>query len=173
MNSDCTVKIDDGFINLRVGAIIPKNGKMLMAEDGVHDYYYSIGGRIKFGENAEEAVIREIYEETGVKMEIDRLGYIHENYFLGDCDINRGKLIYEISFYFYMKVPEDFEPIQQNSSKSCDKLVWTELDDSVKFYPEFFRDALSSPSYAIRHIVSDNRIKNYKDEYKILGFHGF
>ena len=106
-------------------------------------------------------------------MKVDRLGFICEAYFYGTVGSDKERLIYEPAFYFYMKVPEDFEPIQQNSSKSCDKLVWTELDDSVKFYPEFFRDALSSPSYAIRHIVSDNRIKNYKDEYKILGFHGF
>ena len=30
MASDCTVEIDDGYINLRVGAIIMKNGKFLM-----------------------------------------------------------------------------------------------------------------------------------------------
>lgn len=33
------------------------------------EYLYSVGGRIKFGETAEEAVIREVYEETGVHME--------------------------------------------------------------------------------------------------------
>ena len=30
MASDCTVAIDNGYINLRVGAIIQKNGKFLM-----------------------------------------------------------------------------------------------------------------------------------------------
>ena len=58
----------------------------------------SDNGRIKFGETAEEVVVREVFEETGMKMEIDRLGFVHENYFYGDTATNMGKLIYEISF---------------------------------------------------------------------------
>lgn len=44
---------------------------------------YSVGGHIQFGETAEEAVAREVFEETGVKLEIDHLGFIHENFFYG------------------------------------------------------------------------------------------
>ena len=57
------------------------------------------GGHIEDGESWEEAAKREVFEETGVKMEIDRLGFVHENYFYGDAPSNLGKLIYEISFY--------------------------------------------------------------------------
>ena len=53
MASDCTVKIDEGFINLRVGAIIMKGNKFLMAGNEKSNYLYSVGGRIKFGETAE------------------------------------------------------------------------------------------------------------------------
>lgn len=73
------------------------------------DYLYSVAGRLKFGETAEEAVTREVLEETGVCMGIDRLGLIHKNYFIGDSPAKMGKLIYEISFFFYMKVPEGLE----------------------------------------------------------------
>ena len=72
---------------------------------------YSVGGRIKFGETAEEAVVREVWEETGVKMKVDRLGFVQENYFYGDSPSNLGKIIYEISFYFYMKMPDAFAPV--------------------------------------------------------------
>ena len=112
MNKDMTVPCEDGLINIRVGAIIMKNGKLLMVGNDIRsDYLYSVGGRIKFGETSEEAIVREVYEETGVKLEIDRLGFIHENYFYGDADSNLRKLIYEISYFYYMKVPEDFEPV--------------------------------------------------------------
>lgn len=67
MNHDMTVPCEEGLINLRVGAIIMKNGKILMVGNDSADYLYSVGGRIKFGETSEEAVIREVYEETGVK----------------------------------------------------------------------------------------------------------
>ena len=98
MDNDMTVPCADGIINIRVGAIIMKNGKLLMVGNERSDYLYSVGGRIKFGETAEEAIVREILEETGVRLEIDRLAFVHENYFYGDAPANMGKLIYEISF---------------------------------------------------------------------------
>ena len=72
MSKDMTVPCEDGLINLRVGAIIMKNGKILMVGNDRAPYLYSVGGRIKFGETSEEAVVREVFEETGVKMEVDR-----------------------------------------------------------------------------------------------------
>ena len=49
MNSDMTVPCDQGFINIRVGAIILKDGKFLMVGNERSDYLYSVGGRVKFG----------------------------------------------------------------------------------------------------------------------------
>ena len=93
MGSDCTVRIDDGFINIRVGAIIMRDKEFLMVGNDRQDYLYSVGGRVKFGETAEEAVKREVFEETGVRMEVDRLGFIHENFFYGDYEKKKDRLI--------------------------------------------------------------------------------
>ena len=138
------VACDDGILNIRVGAIIMKDGKILMVGNERANYLYSVGGRIKFGETAEEATLREVFEETGVKMEIDRLGFVHENYFYGDAPTNFGKLIYEISFYFYMKVPSDFAPISESFTEDnvVEHLKWVSLNDDIKMYPEFFRTEL-------------------------------
>ena len=160
MSMDMTVPCDNGLINIRVGAIILKDGKFLMVGNNIRpEYLYSVGGRIKFGETAEEAVIREVYEETGVRMEVDRLGFINENYFYGDAESNLGKLIYEISFFFYMKVPDDFEP-ECNSFTEDDHeefLKWIAPDDQVKFYPEFFRTELLHPVNVVKHFLTDER----------------
>lgn len=60
MSKDMTVQCDNGLINIRVGAIILKDGKFLMVGNHIRpEYLYSVGGRIKFGETAEEAVIRD------------------------------------------------------------------------------------------------------------------
>ena len=64
------VSCDDGVLNIRVGAIIIKDGKVLMVGNERADYLYSVGGRIKFGETAEEAIVREVLEETGVHIQI-------------------------------------------------------------------------------------------------------
>ena len=155
-SKDMTVPCDDGFINIRVGAIIMKDGRFLMVGNERADYLYSVGGRLKFGETAEEAVVREVYEETGIRLEIDRLGFIHENYFYGDSPAKNGKLIYEISFFFYMKVPEDFEPVSSDFTEDNSKehLIWVSPDTTLTIYPEFFRSELSHPENSVKHIVT-------------------
>lgn len=160
MNRDMSVPCEEGILNIRVGAIILRDGKFLMVgNNGRPEYLYSVGGRIKFGETAEEAVKREVLEETGYELEIDRLGFVHENYFYGDAPTNFGKLIYEISFFFYMKVPDDFEP-ECNSSTEDDSdefLRWVTPDEPVKYFPEFFRHELKNPTDSVKHFVTDGR----------------
>ena len=160
MNRDMSVPCEEGMLNIRVGAIILRDGKFLMVgNNGRPEYLYSVGGRIKFGETAEEAVKREVLEETGYELEIDRLGFVHENYFYGDAPTNFGKLIYEISFFFYMKVPDDFEP-ECNSSTEDDSdefLRWITPDEPVKYFPEFFRHELKNPTDSVKHFVTDGR----------------
>ena len=159
MNKDMCVTCDDGILNIRVGAIIMKDGKILMVGNERANYLYSVGGRIKFGETAEEAVVREVFEETGVKMEIDRLGFVHENYFYGDAPSNLGKLIYEISLFFYMKVPSDFAPISESFTEDNSKehLKWVSLDEDIKMYPEFFRTELKNQVDTVKHFIKDER----------------
>ena len=153
------VACDDGILNIRVGAIIMKDGKILMVGNERANYLYSVGGRIKFGETAEEAIVREVFEETGVKMEIDRLSFVHENYFYGDAPSNLGKLIYEISFFFYMKVPSDFAPISESFTEDNSKehLKWVSLDEDIKMYPEFFRTELKNQADTVKHFIKDER----------------
>ena len=159
MGSDMTVACDNGLINIRVGAIIMKDGKILMVGNDRSDYLYSVGGRIQFGETAEEAVIREVLEETGVEMEIDRLGFVHENYFYGDAPTNLGKLIYEMSFFFYMKVPDGFAPISESftEDESKEHLRWVSVNEGITMYPEFFRTELEHPESTVKHFVTDER----------------
>ena len=156
---DMTVRCGDGFISLRVGAVIMKEGRFLMVRNDVQDYFYSVGGRIRFGETAEEAVIREVFEETGVRMEVDRLGFVHENYFIGDSRSNLGKLVYETAYYFYMKVPESFEPVCRSVSGDGaeEYLQWIRTDEPRTIFPDFFRTELQHPSPHVKVFLDDGR----------------
>ena len=159
MGKDMTVPCGDGLINLRVGAIILKDGKFLMVGNDREDYLYSVGGRIQFGETSEEAVVREVEEETGVRMEVDRLGFVSEVYFYGDAPTNFGKTIYEVSFYYYMKVPEDFSPVSEDfmEGESEEHLRWVSADDEIRMFPTFFKTELTHPEYEVKHFVRDDR----------------
>ena len=116
-------------------------------------------GGVDDGEDVLTALRREVYEETSVKLEIDRLGYVHENYFICDSPEKLGKLIYEICFYYFMKVPEEFSLIQHTFKDGGDEeyLQWISMDTEKKIYPEFLKEELSHPSKEIKHIVTDER----------------
>ena len=160
MNSDITVRVDDSVINLRVGAVIIKENKVLMVKNPRDDYYYSVGGRIKMGETSEQAVIREVFEELGVQLPIDRLGFISENYFYGDMGDNTGREIYEICFYYYMKTPSDFEPHGESvtSDGLAETFEWIPFDTDKTVYPVFFKTELYEPCETVKHITADERI---------------
>ena len=92
-------------------------------------------------------------------MEVDRLVFVHKNYFYGDAESNLGKLIYEISFFFYMKVPEGFEPRRESleAEGRGEYLEWVSPDTKKTIYPFFFRTELDKPCTGARHILTDER----------------
>lgn len=153
---DTTFKTPEGTFNYRVGAIILDGTKALMAYDSRHKQYYSVGGRVHFGESSEQAVLREVYEETGVRAEIDRLGFVHETFFEID-----GMPFHELAFFYYIK-PFDYGKIDFEAVK-CDgeseKILWVDLKDEAffegkMFFPEFFKTELLSDSREIKHIIT-------------------
>ena len=81
---DCTFNTPEGKFNLRVGAVITDGNRVLVNTDSRVDFYTVIGGRVKLGETAEAAILREIREETGVSAETDRLYSISEKFFRFD-----------------------------------------------------------------------------------------
>lgn len=158
MNDDICARLNEGVVNIRVGAIIMKDGKVLMVKNEKEGWYYSVGGRIKFGEFAKDAVVREAYEETGYELEVDRLGFVHEIYFYGTMKDDVKRTIYEQSFYFYMKVPEDFEPLYDKADLAgSEHLEWVDLDTEEQIYPEFFRKELKEPKRETTYIYTDER----------------
>ena len=159
MPIDMTVPCGGGLINLRVGAVILRDGKFLMAGNDRDAYLYSVGGRIRFGETAEEAVVREVAEETGYRLSVDRLGFVHENYFVMDVPPHAGRLVYEVSFYFYMNAPEDFAPVCGSTTGDGlrERLEWVGPDEPRTIYPDFFRTELARPGHGVKHFVTDER----------------
>jgi len=63
-------------ITLTVDAIIPYQGKIVVIRrrnEPFKGYYALPGGIVEYGETVEEAVLREVKEETGLDVEIHKL----------------------------------------------------------------------------------------------------
>lgn len=89
---DCCFTHEENWFRYRVGATILEENSVLVATNDACDFYYSIGGGVHLDESAEEAVRREVLEEIGLPYEIDRLAFVHENFFEGGRKYRRAAL---------------------------------------------------------------------------------
>jgi len=150
--------IDDGelWFRLRGTAIIIENGHVLMARNQHSPYYYSVGGAVGQNETTEEAVMREVLEETGFAYEVDRLAFVHENFFLGDWV--DGRKCHEIAFYYLMKPRGSMEINCQSYGMDGGKeeMVWLPLDQLADkhLYPSFFKTHLQAIPEGVTHIIT-------------------
>jgi len=155
--TDITLKVDNGYFNYRVGAIILDHGCLLMVKNDVEPYYYSVGGRVKFGETADDAVLRETWEETHLRFEIDRLAFVHENFFLSG--LRDSKPCHEISLFFLMKPRADLHNMRCDSAGGdgqAESLHWLPISElaSYPLFPEFFKTELACLKDGVGHFVT-------------------
>ncbi len=135
---------DKQLFRLRAAALIIRDNKLLMAWNKKDDHYYSIGGAVRLGESLEAAVIREVCEECGIEMNIDRLLAVHQNFFQG----LKGYDWHEISFYYLMDSDsvEDWSRLGIHKSLNMygveEGVAWLAIDkyEEAKAYPLFFKD---------------------------------
>lgn len=161
MNYDCGFTKENRWFRYRAAAIIVENDCALFACNETDDYFYSIGGGVHHGETAEDAVLREVFEETGVHYEIDRLAVIHENFFDENGGSLKGMNCHELSFYFLMK-PRGTQELHSNSMTQGvkEEMRWIPLKDldQYKAFPTFLKEYLSKEHTGIEHIVTDERV---------------
>lgn len=157
--NDILFEKDGICFSYRVGAVIIHDNSVLMVKNENNPYYYSVGGGVKFGETSEDAVLREIYEETNISLEIDRLAFIHENFCKADFMDNIP--FQELRLFYLMKISGEIKNIRCNSSGmdgSCESLHWLPIDrlSDYHLYPEFYKTELCCISHEVKHFVTKN-----------------
>ncbi len=161
MEHNCAIINDKKAFRYRAAAIIVEEGCVLLARNDEDDYYYSVGGAVHMGETSEEAVKREVFEETGLNYEVDYLAVIHENFFIGSSGL-KGVDFHELTFYYIMKPmgKRNFTSQSTTESGAKETMHWVPIDelDKCKAYPTFMKEFLSSEHDGVEHIITEERI---------------
>jgi len=147
---DIAFKTGTGKFNYRVCAMMIHDGKILAMHDERSPYYYLPGGRVKLGETAEEAVVREVQEELAMTPKIARPLWLNQAFFTEDVDhLN----YHELCIYFLMDITDtdllergnSFVSIEGQHTHTFEWLEFGRLKDEY-FYPLFLKkDIFSLP----------------------------
>ena len=129
--------------NYRVCAMIISGNKILAMHDERSPYYFLPGGRVKIGETAEDAVIREVQEELGIVPKITRALWLNQAFFKEDVD---NLNYHELCIYFLMDITDTAlllrgEKFTTNEGDRTHTFEWLEFDKlkNEYFYPSFLK----------------------------------
>lgn len=124
----------------RVGGIAVHDGRLLVEQDVRHGFCFVPGGRVEYGENAVEALARELREELGEEATIGRLVLVADNLFEID-----GDWFQEASLYFLVEFVPDSSVFERDGAfeggESGTVFQWIPLDEleQANLLPPFLR----------------------------------
>ena len=143
---DFRTKVGNTVFGVRATALIVEEGKLLVVED--EDGFYTIGGAIQVNESTEDALVREVREELGVKAQAGQLAFVVENCFEQD-----GVSYHNIEFHYLVDLLED-APLTMQEDEKRQPCEWIDLDQlkGINLVPAFLKTALPDWDGQLRHI---------------------
>ena len=150
MSSDWHFEADNTVCSFRAVGILIDKGMVLVQSD--NGEYALPGGHVKIGETAEETLVREFFEETGLKIRCKRMIWCDESFFKWD-----GKDAHGVAFYFLVETSDtiihsDFTSLKDNCNIRLD---WVKLDEviNLNIFPYFIRDKITDIGEGIEHFI--------------------
>jgi 8-oxo-dGTP pyrophosphatase MutT (NUDIX family) len=148
--SDISFRGLAGTFNLRVAAAIFRDDQILLCTVDSLDYWFLPGGRVRFGEPSEVALVRELAEELGHELTPGPLALVVENIF------RTRSLEHEIGLYYRLSWPAELAPDKLDGGiESGHRFRWVPLRElgSVDFQPAGLIRVLPELTGTLRHVV--------------------
>jgi len=145
--NDIYMNTASGDFKLRAAALIINDGKLLLVNHRDYPGYFTIGGKVAYGETTLETVEREAYEETGIRFVAERLVFVNERIFDGH---------HEIVFFYLMSGDVDKLIDGAHTEKPEERMHWIAMDEleSYDVNPPFLKHELKTIPETVKHIVS-------------------
>lgn len=101
---DVKINCEEGKFKFRVCGILKVEDRYLTVKIQDNDFYCLPGGHVELGEDTDSAVLREMREELGYEVKINKLVSIIQNFF----KTKEGKVFHELGYYYIV------EPVNVN-----------------------------------------------------------
>jgi ADP-ribose pyrophosphatase YjhB (NUDIX family) len=160
------MKWDKGDFGFRAGGIIQRDDRVLLCRVGDADWWFPPGGGVHLQETSHQALKREFLEETGFDVEVQRLVFIIENFF-----VHENVRYHTIEFIFIVSPieqigkwtqeefigREEYEEELQSRSLVFKWFDKSELDQ-INLLPSILRDTLKDiPEHPVHIINHDDQ----------------
>lgn len=143
---DLAFKTVQGYFKYRVSAVIIHQNKLLVMHDDLAPSYYLPGGKVKWNETAEEAIVREVKEELQVESDIIRPLWLNQSFF--DDKVHQDR-VHELCFYFLMDISKTElllkgEKFTLSEEGQLNEFQWVSFEDlkELNFHPAFLKEAI-------------------------------
>lgn len=158
--TDILLKKEGWTWSYRVAAIIENEGKVLLVdhiERSTHEFAFP-GGHVQFGEEAKDALIREIKEELGLDIEVLNLRWVEENFWKWhETPTHQIALYFDANILNYKGNQDTLQGFEIYDNKKT-ALVFRWVDKktlaTLNVYPRYAAEELTKNSKTIKHFIS-------------------
>lgn len=152
----------DGSFKLRVCGIIKVGDKYLINNCDNCSFWSYPGGHVVVGENTDNAVLREVLEETNIECDIEKLLATVQLFFKREDDMP----FHEIGFYYLLSPKQEIEPIDfnleelDNGQLRNHQFRWVSIDelDKIDVRPADLKQVLRN-NLERQHIIHNEDLE--------------